>query len=129
MTCLNHMDRNFIIFYYVCNLNTFVFFSYDIVLDCAGKGADYASQFPAKFDHYVTFSSPLLRNIDSFGLGAGSVRNLCNLIETNFKSFSSQKGLVKWGYFVPAPHAIDYLKTLVNRKKVTCKKKDYIILF
>lgn len=91
---------------------------YDIILDCAGKGAEHATELPWKYNHYVTFTSPLLRNFDQYGLAGGSVRNVLNLIERNVQSFSAQKGLIKWAYFLPAPHAIEYLKRLVERKKV-----------
>lgn len=91
---------------------------YDIILDCAGKGADYAKEVPWKYDNYVTFTSPLLKNFDHYGLAGGSVHNLLHLIESNFKSLSTQKGLVKWAYFVPVPHAIEYIQKLVERQKV-----------
>lgn len=87
-------------------------------MDCAGKGSEYAVQIPCSFDQYVTFSSPLLRNIDAFGLGIGSIKNVMHLIENNVKSVTSKKGIVKWGYFVPAPQGIQYLKKLVDRKQV-----------
>lgn len=90
---------------------------YDIVLDCAGKGAEYATQVPWKYGHYVTYSSPLLKNMDQFGLVGGAVKSVGALLESNFKSYSAG-GLVKWAYFVPSPHAIEYLHKMVNQKKV-----------
>lgn len=91
---------------------------YDIILDCAGKGGDYAHELPWKYNHYVTFSSPMLKNFDQYGLAGGSVRNAMNLIENNFRSLTQTQGMIKWAYFIPAPHAIEYLKKLVERKKV-----------
>lgn len=94
---------------------------FDIVLDCAGKGADYAAtaEVQWKYGHYVTFSSPLLQNMDQFGMVGGAMKSVGSLLESNLKSFSgSSGGLVKWAYFVPAPHAIEYLHKMVNRNKV-----------
>lgn len=91
---------------------------YDLILDCAGKGAEFAAELPWKFTNYVTFSSPLLRNVDRHGLLPGMVRNALDLAECNVRSIAGQKGVVKWGYFVPAPNGIKYLKKLIERKQL-----------
>lgn len=91
---------------------------YDLILDCAGKGADFAAELPWKFTNYVTFSSPLLRNVDTHGIVPGMVRNALDFADCNLRSIAGQKGVVKWGYFVPAPHGIEYLKKLVERKQL-----------
>ncbi|KAG4066006.1 hypothetical protein HA402_001253 [Bradysia odoriphaga] len=91
---------------------------YDIILDCAGKGSLHAAEIPWRYKHYVTFSSPTLKNIDAMGLACGSAKNLFELVQENIKSLTTQQGFVKWAYFVPAPHGIDYLKNLVDRNKL-----------
>jgi reticulon-4-interacting protein 1, mitochondrial len=74
---------------------------YDCILDCAGKGSSHAIEIPWKFGQYVTYSSPLLKNLDSFGFISGLIRNASNLIQDNVQSASSNRGSVKWGYFTP----------------------------
>lgn len=91
---------------------------FDLVLDCAGKSSNYATKIPCEFRQYVTYSSPLLRNVDDHGLFGGNVKNLLELIENNVTSLGSQKGAVKWGYFVPAPNGIEYLKRLVETNRL-----------
>ncbi|XP_059617643.1 reticulon-4-interacting protein 1 homolog, mitochondrial [Phlebotomus argentipes] len=89
---------------------------YDIILDCAGSGPNFASKIQCDFGSYVTFSSPLLRNIDSHGLISGNVRNAMSLLEDN----SRGRGLVKWGYFVPLQRGMEHLKRLVEQEKLRC---------
>uniref|UniRef100_A0A1I8MI92 Enoyl reductase (ER) domain-containing protein n=1 Tax=Musca domestica TaxID=7370 RepID=A0A1I8MI92_MUSDO len=91
---------------------------YDIVLDCSGQGPNGAEALNLKYQQYVTFSSPLLRNIDSSGMALGLLKNFGSLLETNVKSITQQKGLIKWGFFSPAPQGISHLKQLVERKKL-----------
>lgn len=93
---------------------------YDIILDCAGRGGDYATQIPWKYDQYITLTSPALRNIDTYGLIGGIVKNLFNIIGDNVQSITKQRALVKWAYFLPAPQGIAYLGKLVERNKVIC---------
>lgn len=90
---------------------------YDIILDCAGKGSDYAAALPWTFRNYVTFSSPLLKNFDQYGLVAGGIRNARGLITQNLSALSGQ-GSVKWGYFMPSQTGIEYLKNLVENRKL-----------
>lgn len=96
-----------------------MYFRYDIILDCAGKGQKHASEIPWRYDQYITFTSPMLRNFDEFGMGLGAFRNLMDVVDANVKSLTSQKGLVKWAYFLPAAHGMDYLKNLVDRGKAS----------
>lgn len=90
---------------------------YDIILDCAGKGSEYASALPWTFGSYITFKSPLLKNFDEHGLISGGFINAKNLITSNLSALSGN-GTVKWGYFVPAQHGIQYLKKLVEKEKL-----------
>ncbi|XP_034472535.1 reticulon-4-interacting protein 1 homolog, mitochondrial [Drosophila innubila] len=91
---------------------------YDIVLDCAGQGGQHASDLKFDFRQYVTFSSPLLANIDKQGLCLGALQNVSDLLQTNVKSVTQRGGLVKWGYFYPAAHGIQFLQNLVERRKL-----------
>lgn len=91
---------------------------YDIILDSAGKGPEYASQIPWQYKHYVTFSSPTLKNIDANGLACGMAKNIVELVRKNLWSLTNQRGFVKWAYFVAAPQGINYLKNLVDQNKV-----------
>lgn len=92
---------------------------YDIILDCAGKGSEYATQLPWKFGQYITFTTPLLKNFDEHGLGVGLFKNIFNLAENNIRTIANKQALVKWSYFVPAPQGIEYLRNLVDNKRVS----------
>lgn len=89
---------------------------YDIILDCASKGAEYANQLPWNFSNYVTFKSPLLKNFDEKGLLLGGFNNLKDLLTQNITAINN-KGIVKWGYFLPSKNGINYLTRLVENKK------------
>lgn len=91
---------------------------YHIILDCAGKGYEYANALPWKFDHYVTFKSPLLRNFDDFGILSGGLHTIKDMLVSNIPALN-QNGSVKWGYFMPSPKGIEYLKKLVEQEKVS----------
>ncbi|CRK93736.1 CLUMA_CG007264, isoform A [Clunio marinus] len=87
---------------------------YDIILDCAGKGSEYAKALPWSFNSYITFKSPLLKNFDSHGIIGGGFRNVSDLISSNITG----NGGVKWGYFWPAQTGIQYLKKLAEKQKL-----------
>lgn len=90
---------------------------YDIIMDCAAKGADYAGTLPWTFGSYVTFKSPLLKNFDSHGFVVGGLRNARDLLTSNLSTVG-RNGCVKWGYFVPAQNGIQYLKKLAENQKL-----------
>ena len=90
---------------------------YDIILDCAGKGTDYANSLPWTFRTYITFNSPLLKNFDSHGLISGGLMNARDLINSNLSALN-RNGSVKWGYFLPSPVGIEYLKKLAEKQKL-----------
>lgn len=90
---------------------------YDIILDCAGKGSEYAATLPWTFKDYITFKSPILKNFDAHGLISGGIRNATDLLSNNMTKLNNN-GFVKWGYFLPAPNGIEYLKKLVENKKL-----------
>lgn len=89
---------------------------YDIVLDCAGKGTDYANALSWKFQNYVTFSSPFLRNFDNHGLLTGSLYNIRDLASSNIPRGIDSR--VKWGFFIPLKTGIEYLKGLAESNKL-----------
>lgn len=89
---------------------------YHIILDCAGKGTEYANTLPWMFNDYITFSSPLLKNFDNHGLISGSLMNLRSLVNSNLPRYG--EGNVKWGYFIPAQSGIKYLKNLAEKNKI-----------
>ncbi|EAT47729.1 AAEL001183-PA [Aedes aegypti] len=91
---------------------------FDIILDCAGKGTDYATSVPWRFEQYITFNSPVLKNIDDNGFATGMVQNAVCIVRNNLATVSAHNGLVKWGYFVPAPQGIAYLQKLVEHGKL-----------
>nr|NP_722873.1 uncharacterized protein Dmel_CG17221, isoform B [Drosophila melanogaster]AAF51151.1 uncharacterized protein Dmel_CG17221, isoform B [Drosophila melanogaster] len=91
---------------------------YDIVLDCAGQGGQKAAESKYDFRQYITFSSPLLANIDKQGLGVGALKNVFDLFQTNVRSVTQRGGLVKWGFFSPAPQGIQFLQKLVEQRKL-----------
>ncbi|TDG43819.1 hypothetical protein AWZ03_009769 [Drosophila navojoa] len=91
---------------------------YDIVLDCAGQGGQAAAESPYDFRQYITFNSPLLANIDKKGLCLGALQNVSDLVQTNVRTATQRGGVVKWGYFYPAAHGIEFLSGLVERGKL-----------
>lgn len=92
--------------------------TYDIILDAAGLGADYATSLPWKFSQYITLMPPVLNNTDSSGIILGSVKSALTLIKQNAKTIYGYKGLLKWGFFIPAPQGIEYLRKLVESGKL-----------
>lgn len=95
---------------------------WDLILDCAGRGTDYADAYGWKFKNYVTFSSPLLRNIDAGGVLGGGLKSVqemvkanCRLIPKEGRVVSGGKGAVKWGYFVAHLRGLEYLRQLTER--------------
>ncbi|KAH8298245.1 hypothetical protein KR018_011849 [Drosophila ironensis] len=91
---------------------------YDIVLDCAGQGAQKAADSGFDFRQYITFTSPMLANIDRKGLGLGAIQNIVDLVQSNARSVTQRGGLVKWGFFSPSPHGIQFLQRLVESRKL-----------
>lgn len=90
---------------------------YDIILDCAGKGPEYASSLPWSFNSFVTFKSPMLKNFDEKGLIVGGLNNIKDILSQNI--VTNKRGIVKWAYFLPTKIGIEYLKKLVVQKKLS----------
>lgn len=93
--------------------------SFDIILDCAGLGAEYATKLPWKYDQYITFTSPMLKNLDINGLGIGFFKNIVSILESNMQTVTKYRALSKWAYIIPAPQGIEYLKRHVERNNIT----------
>lgn len=90
---------------------------YDIILDCANQGP---SQIRAKgYPHntYISLNSPVLKNIDEYGLISGTVKNIGELVKYNIP-IGDNKGTVKWGFFVPSRTGISMIEELVENGKV-----------
>lgn len=90
---------------------------YDLILDCAGLGAEHANALQWKFTNYVTFKSPLLKNLDDKGFILGGLESVKTLLSTNIPALN-KGGAVKWGYFMPLPNGIQYLKKLVENDQL-----------
>uniref|UniRef100_A0A0K8WDT6 Reticulon-4-interacting protein 1, mitochondrial n=1 Tax=Bactrocera latifrons TaxID=174628 RepID=A0A0K8WDT6_BACLA len=91
---------------------------FDIVLDCTGQGIELAKKLNFQFRQYITFSSPLLKNVDKFGISFGMLKNITHFIQANMKSLSRKGFLLKYGFFMPAPQGIELLTRLVNKNQV-----------
>lgn len=88
--------------------------TFDIILDAAGQGPDYATKLPWKFGQYITLNPPLLNDTDNLGLIFGSLKSAATLLQSNVKTLYGYNGFLKWGFFVPASQGIEYLKGLVE---------------
>lgn len=86
---------------------------YDLILDCAGLGTEYANTLRWSFNNYVTFKSPLLKNFDEKGFIVGGLESVKALLSTNIPVLGKGSA-VKWGYFIPLPNGIEYLTKLVE---------------
>lgn len=95
---------------------------WDVILDCAGRGTDYANVHGWQYKNYITFSSPLLKNIDAEGLLGGGLKSVqemvtanCRFIPKEGRVVNGAQGAVKWGYFVAHPRGMEYLRKLSER--------------
>ncbi len=91
---------------------------FDIILDSAGQGSEYAAKVPWQFVEYITLLPPLLRNIDSNGIVLGSLESLNSLLNNNLEMLSNHNGFIMWGIFTPAPQGIEYLTNLAEAGKL-----------
>lgn len=92
--------------------------SFDIIFDAAGLGPDYATTLPWNFNQYITLAPPLLNNTDMNGLFFGTIKSALNLIQSNIQTIYGYKGLLKWGFHVPAPQGIQYFLRQVESGKI-----------
>lgn len=97
-------------------------FRYDIILDAAGVGEKDLEEYVPYVNtggSLITLRSPLLNNIDTYGLLCGSVKSVIDLAVPNLTSGVFKKGsLIKWGFFMPLATGINEIAELVNQNKV-----------
>lgn len=89
--------------------------TFDIILDSAGLGPDYATKPPWGFSKYVTLVPPLLNNTDHNGLIVGTVQSGFSFLHENIRSLWSKCGTTKWGIFEANRKGIEYLKDIADR--------------
>ncbi|XP_055297425.1 reticulon-4-interacting protein 1 homolog, mitochondrial-like [Sitodiplosis mosellana] len=92
--------------------------SFDIILDAAGLGSDYATTLPWSFGQYITLQPPVLNNTDANGLVFGTINSAIDLLQSNIQSIFGYKGLVKWGFFEPSAQGIEYFRRQVESGKI-----------
>lgn len=96
----------------------------DLIIDCAGRGTHYASAHQWQYKNYVTFSSPLLHNMDTDGIIGGGLKSVSEMFKANCKIMGEgakkdgsrpSQGLVKWAYFIAHPQGLKYVKKLTEK--------------
>lgn len=92
--------------------------TYDMILDAAGLGPDYANSLPWQFSQYITLVPPVLNDTDNYGLFFGTIKSGLTLVQNNLQTIFGGRGLLKWGFFVPASHGIAFLKRHVDDGKL-----------
>lgn len=92
--------------------------SYDIILDAAGLGADYATKMPWKFSQYITLQPPVANDTDNYGLVFGSLKSAFTFVTSNVQTICARRGLLKWGFFVPAPQGIEFFRKHVENGQI-----------
>lgn len=92
--------------------------SFDIILDAAGLGSDYAAKMPWKFSQYITLQPPVANDTDRYGLIFGSLKSAFTFATSNMKTICTHRGLLKWGFFVPAPQGIEFIRKHVENGKI-----------
>lgn len=94
-------------------------------MDAAGLGADAGPKYAdclkdINLSKFITLRSPLLRNVDDYGVVAGTMKNIADLFVTNVKTgIMSKSSTVRWGFFLPLSDAIREITTLVEEGKVS----------
>lgn len=92
--------------------------NFDVVLDAAGRGSDFATTLPWTFGQYITLNSPALKNFEANGLVLGALKSFWDMISLNTRTLYNCRGRLKWGFFAPSPVGIEYLRKLVASGKV-----------
>lgn len=92
--------------------------TFDIILDAAGLGADYATEMPWDFSSYITLQPPVANDTDQYGLIFGSFKSAFTFVSSNVKTIYARRGTVKWGFFVPAPQGIEFIRKHVENGKI-----------
>lgn len=69
---------------------------------------------------FITLRSPMLRNLDDYGVFGGMVKNAVDLLVTNVKTgLTSKSSTIRWGFFLPSSDAIKEITRLVEEGKVS----------
>jgi len=88
-------------------------------LDCANQGPEYVRLEGYPHKTYIGLNSPILKNIDEYGLIVGMIKNLGELLRFNMPK--TNENWVKWGFFVPSQTGMHVLGELVKNGKVRIK--------
>jgi hypothetical protein len=94
-------------------------------LDAAGLGADVGPNYADclkdwNLSKFITLRSPMLRNVDEYGMVVGMMKNTVDLVATNVKmGLTNQCSTVRWGFFLPSSNAIKEITALVEQGKVS----------
>jgi len=97
---------------------------YNIILDAAGLGADAGLKYADclkdwNISKFITLRSPMLRNLDDYGVVGGMVKNTVDLLVTNVKTgLTSKSSTIRWGFFLPLSDAIKEITTFVEEGKL-----------
>lgn len=68
---------------------------------------------------FITLRSPVLHNTDSYGMFAGMIKNIYDLVAPNISSGAVFKGIsIRWGFFSSTYDGIRELARLVEEKKI-----------
>ena len=94
-------------------------------MDAAGLGADAGLKYADclkdwNLSKFITLRSPMLRNVDEYGVVGGMVKNTVDLLVTNVKTgLTSKSSTIRWGFFLPSSDAIKEITTFVEEGKVS----------
>lgn len=94
-------------------------------MDAAGLGADVGLKYADclkdwNLSKFITLRSPMLRNVDDYGVVGGMVKNTVDLLVTNVKTgLTSKSSTIRWGFFLPLSDAIKEITTFVEEGKVS----------
>ena len=94
-------------------------------MDAAGLGADAGLKYADclkdwNLSKFITLRSPMLRNVDDYGVVGGMAKNTVDLLVTNVKTgLTSKSSTIRWGFFLPLSDAIKEITTFVEEGKVS----------
>ncbi|VVC30914.1 Hypothetical protein CINCED_3A018034 [Cinara cedri] len=95
---------------------------YDLILDAAGIPYENIRKYIPLLNiwgAFITLRSPILTNIDLYGLIPGMVKNAYDLVVPNVLSGAVFKGAtIRWGAFMPIENGIKELTQLAEEKKI-----------
>ncbi|KAH0540056.1 reticulon-4-interacting protein 1, mitochondrial-like [Cotesia glomerata] len=89
---------------------------YDIILDCSNQGIEKINSKKYRFKSYIALNSPLLKNIDNYGLIGGAM-NIVDLLKYNIPK-KKDTSCVKWGFFIPSTTGLNALQKLVENEQL-----------